>query len=189
MSSNFFTSIGKIAPAYIKTIGGDAANILNTINAKINVRDDIIDHTNSIIDEKVITAISPTHYNLDMSVGSHAIHLSYTNYKDAHRAYGYIRLLIIAAIEYHKDLAKSVGNIVLVRYSTETDSWISPYVDLSVAITHIKKNVRIQFGEWDEQKVIAADIEIDRVIDMRGKDIEIDTMCIEIEYGEPIITE
>ena len=192
MAIIIFTQNGKLTTKFIKRLGTHAANLLTTINEKDCIRDEILKTHSDLIDEKVITAVSPTHYNLDLTIGCHSIHLSYREFVDAHCDYAHFRMMIGAAIDYRKQVVYNAGNIVLVRYSTDTDSWITPYVNLSVARKHIKKNVRIQFDGtdmWDAQSEVAADLEIDTQIDHRNKDIEIRSMAIEIEYGEHIITE
>ena len=192
MATLIFTQNGKLTAAFIKRFGRHAANLLITINDKDCIRDEILKTHTAIIDDSVITAVSAHRYNINLTMGCHTIHLSYREFVDAHCDYAHFRMMIGAAIDYRKQVVNNAGNIVLVRYSTDTDSWITPYVNLSVARKHIKKNVRIQFDGtdmWDAQSEVAADLEIDTQIDHRNKDIEIRSMAIEIEYGEHIITE
>lgn len=190
MATLIFSQNGKLTTKFIKSFGTHAANLLTTINEKDCISDEILKTHTDLIDEKVITAMSPTHYNLDLAFGSHTIHLSYRDYKDAHRDYSYFRLMIATAIAYRNSRAKSVGCLILARYSTPDNSWQSAYINDAVAAKHIKENAQIQFsGEWSEEDVIAHYADIQLAIDQREQIIEIGEWSVEIEYGETIITE
>lgn len=190
MATLIFSQNGKITTKFIKSFGTHAANLLTTINEKDCIRDEILKTHTDLIDEKVITAVSPTHYNLDLEMGSHKIHLSYRDYKDAHRDYSYFRLLIGTAIEYRNSRAKAVGRLILARYSTPDNSWQSAYINDAVAAKHIKDNAQIHFsGEWSEEDVIAHYADIQLKLDQREGIIEFDDWSVELDYGETIITE
>lgn len=190
MATLIFSQNGKITAKFIKSFGTHAANLLTTINEKDCIRDEILKTHTDLIDDKVITAMSPTHYNLDLKMGSHSIHLSYRDYKDAHRDYSYFRLMIAQALYHRNKVAKSVGCLVLARYSTPDNSWISPYINAQVAAKHIMDNAKIHFAErWDADEEIANCADIQLKIDQREGIIEIDDWSVEIEYGETIITE
>ena len=190
MAIIIFTQNGKLTTKFIKRLGTHAANLLTTINEKDCIRDEILKTHSDLIDEKVITAVSPTHYNLDLTIGCHSIHLGYSDYVDAHLDYSFFRLMIAEAICHRNSVAKSVGCLVLARYSTPDNSWISPYINAQVAAKHIKDNATIHFADsWDAEKEIANCADIQLKIDQREGIIEIDDWSVEIEYGETIITE
>ena len=190
MATLIFSQNGKITPKFIKSFGSHAANLLTTINDKDCIRDEILKTHTELIDEKVITAMSPTHYNLDLKMGSHSIHLSYRDYKDAHKDYSCFRLMIANAIAFRNSSAKSVGCLILARYSTPDNSWQSAYINDEVAFKHIRENALIHFGDqWDEETETANVADIRRMLDQREGIIEFGEWSVELEYGETIYTE
>lgn len=185
-----FTKRGSLTNMALKVFSSHAANLLTTINEKDCIRDEILKTHTDLIDEKVITAVSPTHYNLDLVMGSHSIHLSYRDYKDAHRDYSYFRLMIATAIAYRNSRAKAVGCLILARYSTRDSSWQSAYINDAVAFKHIRDNALIHFGnQWDEETETANVADIQLKLDQREGIIEFDDWSVELNYGETIYTE
>ena len=190
MATLIFTKNGKLTTKFIKSFGRHAANLLTTINEKDCIREEILQTHADQIDEKVITAVSPIHYNLDLEIGSHSIHLSYRDYNDAHRDYSYFRLMIATAITYRKSCAKAVGCLILARYSTPDNSWQSAYINAAVAFTHIRDEALSHFGDqWDEETETAKVADIRLMLDQREGIIEFGEWSVELEYGETIYTE
>lgn len=190
MATLIFSQNGKITAKFIKSFGPHAANLLTTINDKDCIRDEILKTHTELIDEKVITAMSPTHYNLDLKMGSHSIHLSYRDYKDAHKDYSCFRLMIANAIAFRNSSAKSVGCLILARYSTRDSSWQCAYINDEVAFKHIRDNALIHFGnQWDEETETTNVADIRLKLDQCEGIIEMDDWSVELEYGETIYTE
>jgi hypothetical protein len=190
MATLIFTKNGKLTTKFIKSFGRHAANLLTTINEKDCIREEILKTHADQIDEKVITAASPIHYNLDLEIGSHHIHLSYRDYKTAHQDYNYFRVMIADAIAYRNACAKSVGCIILARYSTSDNSWQSAYINHAIAFKHIRDEALSHFcGQWDEETETTNVADIRRMLDQREGIIEFGEWSVELEYGETIYTE
>lgn len=185
-----FTKRGSLTTMALTVFSSHAVNLLITINEKDCIRDEILKTHTDLIDEKVITAVSPTHYCLDLVIGSHHIHLSYNDYKTAHQDYNYFRVMIADAIAYRNACAKSVGCLILARYSTPDNSWQSAYINDAVAFKHIRDEALSHFcGQWDEETETTNVADIRRMLDQREGIIEFGEWSVELEYGETIYTE
>ena len=186
-----FTKRGSLTTMALTVFSSHAVNLLTTINEKDCIRDEILKtHTDQIFFDKVITAVSPTHYYLDLVIGSHHIHLSYNDYKTAHLDYYYFRVMIADAIAYRNACAKSVGCLILARYSTPNNSWQSVYINDAVAFKHIRDEVLSYFGDqWNEETETAKVADIRLMLDQREGIIEFGEWSVELEYGETIYTE
>ena len=87
-----------------------------------------------------------------------------------------------------KEPAPAEG-LVLVRYSTPGNSWISAYANAEVAKTRVIENARVHFsGQWDDGEVTEQANDIRLKIDQKEPVIEIDEWNAEIEYSEKVYT-
>lgn len=72
---------------------------------------------------------------------------------------------------------------IIVRYSTDHSSWMTPYTNKEIALKHIIDNINIHFSDKDESELVDFHEEAKRVMVDGDESAEFDSLNIEIEYG------
>lgn len=188
---NYFTATGKLSTKATATLSKHMKNLILDVQRN---NPDMRSHlaTVSEFSKHLIKKNKSGKFIVEYPIGTATMCLTYATNDAAQADRVALNNITIAALKDKRIAAEQIighiGGLVICRYSTPDNSWMSVYMTSDIAKIHVGNNVESHFDARGEEMPEDYESEIASAFNQCDSVIEFGDFNVEIEYNEKVYT-